>query len=82
MSGRRALGRVTRRRAAGGRTRGARGRGGRRAGARAATRPRGCCDTAPVHAVRAAMHDLGVAWCAGWANWGLMQPVWVFDLGF
>ena len=42
VSGRRALGRVTRRRAAGGRTRGARGaRGmsGRRAGARAATRP-------------------------------------------
>ena len=42
----------------------------------------GCCDTTPV---RAAMHDLGVAWCAGWASWGLMQPVWfltwVFDSG-
>ena len=56
VSGRRALGRVTRRRAAGGRTRGARGMSGRRAGARAATRSRGCCDTAPV---RAAMHGLG-----------------------
>ena len=30
-------------------------------------------------------HGLGVAWCAGWASWGLMQPVWfltwVFDSG-
>ena len=60
----------------------ARDMSGRRAGALAATQPRGCCDTAPV---RAAMHGLGVAWCAGWASWGLMQPVWfltwVFDSG-
>ena len=83
MSWRRALGRVTRRRAAGGRTHGecgARGMSGRRAGAREATRQcwpatrlRGCCDTAPVRAVRAAMHGLGVAWalggCADWVNW-------------
>ena len=85
VSGRRALGRVTRRRAASGRTRWAPGMSGRHAGARAATQPRGCCDTAPVRAVRAAMHGLGVAWCAGWASWGLMQPVWlltwVFDSG-
>ena len=76
VSGRRALGCVTRRRAAGarqGRAEGAHSMSGRQAGARAATRPRGCCDTAPV---RAAMHGLGVAWCAGWASWGLMQPVW------
>ena len=63
----------------------ARGMSGRRAGARATTRPRGCCDTAPVRAVRAAMRGLGVAWCTGWASWGLMQPVWfltwVFDSG-
>ena len=82
VSGRRALGRVTRRRAAGGRTRGARGMSGRRAGARVATRLRGCCNTAPVRAVRAAMHGLGVAWCAGWASWGLMQPVWFFTWVF
>ena len=24
----------------------------------------------------------GRAWCPGWASWGLIQPVWVFDLGF
>ena len=70
---------------AAGRASGARSMSGRRAGVRAATRPRGCCDTAPVRTVRAAMHGLGVAWCAGWASWGLMQPVWfltwVFDSG-
>ena len=42
-----------------GRAAGARGMSGRRAGARAATRPRGCCDTASMRAVRAAMHGLG-----------------------
>ena len=64
-SGSWALGRVTRRRVAGGRTRrgaagalGARRMSGRRAGERAATRPRGCCDTALVRAVRAAMHGV------------------------
>ena len=32
-----------------------------------------CCDTAPVRAVRAAMHGLGAAWAqdgrAGWVSW-------------
>ena len=99
VSGGKALGRVTRRRAAGGRKREARGRGTR--GARHEQQARGrasgetaegllrhghsCYDTTPVRAVRAAMHGLGVAWCAGWASWGLMQPVWfltwVFDSG-
>ena len=63
VSGRRALVRVTCRRAAGGQKRGACGRGARHErqarGLRAATRPRGCCDTAPVRAVHAAMHGLG-----------------------
>ena len=67
----------------------ANGRAGRDRGAgaraatlpcRPATRPRGqlrhshdCCDTTPVRAVRATMHDLGAAWAqdgrAGWVNW-------------
>ena len=42
-----------------GRAAGARGMSGRRAGTRAATRPRGCYDTASMRAVRAAMHGLG-----------------------
>ena len=66
-----------------GRKVGAAGARGARAATRPcwpATRPRGqlrhghdCCDTAPMRAVRAAIHDLGAAWaqdgCAGWVNW-------------
>ena len=57
-------------------------------GAQAATRPcwpatrsRGCCDTAPVRAVRAAIHSLGVAWelvghtsWVSWASLGFGEP--------
>ena len=71
---------------------------GRASGRRAGRRARGSCaagraaeallgaqSSQGTGAMRAAMHGLGVAWCAGWASWGLMQPVWfltwVFDSG-
>ena len=72
------------RRAAGERAAGARARGSCVAG-RAAGALLGALSSRGTGAVRAAMHGLGVAWCAGWASWGLMQPVWfltwVFDSG-
>ena len=75
---------------------GARGRqGARQAGRASGRRPGrqvrgrqallGARSSRGTGAVRAAMHGLGVAWCAGWASWRLMQPVWfltwVFDSG-